>query len=335
MKQQENEETQYQYFLQGIVAQVGSLTPENTYVQVRKIRKNNGCSAEGLEIRDSRSGLSPTVYLMPYFREYKEGADIRELAGKIYAAYGEKRTRLDLAPGFFSSYSNLSGSVAYKIVNYKANRDVLEEIPHQRILDLAVVYYCLIDSEEYFTSFVIRNQNLTNWGIPQEKLFREAAVNAPKLLPPKISPLRRVLLDMMREQTDVAEDDTTDEKYKGDLYQKDGEVQTAWDAGGPEIYVLTNETKVQGAACIFYENVLQDFADKTGSDLIIIPSSVHEVLLLPTRSFTGYSSGKCSADVRRELDEMVRSVNEKEVSPDEVLSDHVYFYEREKGRLTM
>jgi hypothetical protein len=62
---------------------------------------------------------------------------------------------------------------------------------------------------------------------------------------------------------------------------------------------------------------------------------VHEVLLLPTRSFTGYSSGKCSADVRRELDEMVRSVNEKEVSPDEVLSDHVYFYEREKGRLIM
>ena len=92
-----------------------------------------------------------------------------------------------------------------------------------------------------------------------------------------------------------------------------------------DMYVLTNESKLNGAACILYENVLYDFAQKLGADLYILPSSVHEVILLP----------KLSMFEKDELVNMVKEVNTEGVAADEVLSDHVYEYNRTERLITM
>jgi hypothetical protein len=92
-----------------------------------------------------------------------------------------------------------------------------------------------------------------------------------------------------------------------------------------QLYVLTNDCRINGAACMLYENMLKDFADRIGSNLYILPSSIHEVIILP----------KFAMFNKQELINMVRDVNSEGVAVDEVLSYTVYEYDRETGELSM
>jgi hypothetical protein len=337
MKQQVTEEKQYFEFLRALVRQVQDLAPEGTAVCSRKIRRINGCIIDGLQIRRRDSTLSPTVYVRPYFSQYRNGTGIRELAENICRICLDTEENPELNLEFFRNYSNLKGTIAYKVINYAANRELLADIPHIRVLDLAVVYYCLIDRDEYFTSFVIRSRDLKTWGITEQKLFREAAVNTPKLLPPRVRPLNEILRSMMEEHIRALElgEDGEDALRDRHFCREEARILSQDDEGVPEIYVLTNEAKIQGAACMLYENVLKEFAEKIGSDLIVIPSSVHEVLLLPDKVFRGPSESRMHQELIRDFDRMVCDVNRTEVVPDEVLSDHVYFYLRDEQKLSL
>ena len=82
------------------------------------------------------------------------------------------------------------------------------------------------------------------------------------------------------------------------------------------MYVLSNSSKVFGAASILYPDVLKNFAEKLDRDLYILPSSVHEVILLPKRSETEWET----------LQEMVKEVNATQLEEVEILSDSVYSY---------
>ena len=75
----------------------------------------------------------------------------------------------------------------------------------------------------------------------------------------------------------------------------------------------------------FMKNMLKDFADRIGSNLYILPSSIHEVIILP----------KFAMFNKQELINMVRDVNSEGVAVDEVLSYTVYEYDRETGELSM
>ena len=97
------------------------------------------------------------------------------------------------------------------------------------------------------------------------------------------------------------------------------------DAAICPMYVLTNQNKLNGASCILYEHLLEHFADRLCCDLYILPSSIHEVILIPATSDTSY----------QELSQMVQEVNDTQVSPEEILSDHVYYFSRSSGSIRM
>jgi hypothetical protein len=98
------------------------------------------------------------------------------------------------------------------------------------------------------------------------------------------------------------------------------------EVSGPiKMYVLTNTQKINGAACMLYEGILSDFADYHGKDLYILPSSVHEVILVLD-----------DQEIKKEdLDHMVKEVNLSEVEEGDVLSDHAYFYNRNLRQIYM
>ena len=89
------------------------------------------------------------------------------------------------------------------------------------------------------------------------------------------------------------------------------------------LYVLTNSRGINGAACILYPRVLKEFAESLGEDLIILPSSIHEVLLTP-------SSVSLPPE---ELNEMVQAINQSDVPAEDRLSDHIYYFSRIQGCL--
>lgn len=91
------------------------------------------------------------------------------------------------------------------------------------------------------------------------------------------------------------------------------------------MYILTNKKKQYGATCILYEGVLREIAQRLQSDFYILPSSVHEVILLPTNNDSD----------RKELTEMVLEVNNSILSKEDMLSDHVYYFSKVNGIIEM
>ena len=107
-----------------------------------------------------------------------------------------------------------------------------------------------------------------------------------------------------------------------------------------QMYILTNRNKINGAGCILYPDVLKTFADMMVHDLYIIPSSVHETLLIPifpddedvVEDPDSIYYGMTQEEM---LNAMIQEVNITQLTPEEVLSDHAYKYIRATGEIVM
>ena len=91
------------------------------------------------------------------------------------------------------------------------------------------------------------------------------------------------------------------------------------------MYVISNCYRTNGAGVILYDQFLQQLSDRFESNLILLPSSIHEMIILPVED----------ASELREFTYMVREVNDTQLTDDEVLSDHAYYYDRAKQKLIM
>ena len=87
------------------------------------------------------------------------------------------------------------------------------------------------------------------------------------------------------------------------------------------LFVLTNEAKLFGAVYMFLPEVMDKIADEKGDDLYILPSSIHEILILKTSELD---------DLPR-LQHMVQDINEMQVPMEQRLSNHVYRYSKRDG----
>ena len=107
------------------------------------------------------------------------------------------------------------------------------------------------------------------------------------------------------------------EKLLGELWEELEDV--------PEMYILYNQRFYCGAATLLYDGQLERIAQKLQSDFIVLPSSIHEVLLLPFDSIE-----EVGLD---EWKDTVGEINREDVRAEDWLSDHVYVYRRETGAL--
>ena len=297
---------EYKEFVEYIKMNAGYIAGEGGNITINHVIKNNGCEMDGLVIMEKGKDIAPTIYLDSFYELYTNGENIKNIIRQIEVIYEQNKNNVTFDVNILKHFDTIKDKIVYKVVNYRSNEKLLEQVPHKRILDLAVVFYCLLDNEYgRSATALIYNNNLKNWNVTIDDVYKAALKNTPDLLHSKISSM-------------VA------------LFEKcgvnvDGEEVDLKDYVPSDMYVLTNESKLNGAACILYENVLYDFAQKLGADLYILPSSVHEVILLP----------KLSVFEKDELVNMVKEVNTEGVAADEVLSDHVYEYNRTERLITM
>lgn len=297
---------EYEVFKQHIRDGVEAQTKKGGKVLVNHIIKNNGRELDGLVILDEGCNVAPTIYLNSYYEQYQDGRKISDIIKEIINIHKSNKDNLKFASDMFNDYNNVKDKVVYKVINYDKNSKLLLDVPHRKMLDLAIVYYCLLEQDKGISATaLIHNSHLKSWNITEEELYEDAIINTPKLLKSCIRPMSAVL----REMIEIDDDDDNDDKEERDtqLIGREG-----------EMYVLTNENRVNGAACMLYEKVLDKFADLMQADLYILPSSVHEVIILP----------KQSTYDKKMLQDMVREVNVEGVAADEVLSDNVYEYSR-------
>ena len=297
---------EYKEFVEYIKMNAGYIAGEGGNITINHVIKNNGCEMDGLVIMEKGKDIAPTIYLDSFYELYTNGENIKNIIRQIEVIYEQNKNNVTFDVNILKHFDTIKDKIVYKVVNYRSNEKLLEQVPHKRILDLAVVFYCLLDNEYgRSATALIYNNNLKNWNVTIDDVYKAALKNTPDLLHSKISSMAALF-----------------EKCGVNV---DGEEVDLKDYVPSDMYVLTNESKLNGAACILYENVLYDFAQKLGADLYILPSSVHEVILLP----------KLSMFEKDELVNMVKEVNTEGVAADEVLSDTVYEYNRTERLITM
>ena len=299
---------EYREFLENVRKEVESRYDSNVSVTLNHVMKNNGTELDGITIMEKDKNIAPTIYINSFYDRYREGVSLKAVVSEIIRIYNQNKNSININADYFENYENVRKTIVYKLVNYQKNKKLLEDVPYKRVLDLAVVFYCLIEQRKGVSATaLIHNEHLRIWNVTEDEIYNDALKNTPVLLAGSIVPMSKIL-------SEIAGTAPVDNDEKVCEY-----------TGEDILYVLTNSSRVNGAACILYDNLLKKFANDVHSDLYILPSSVHEVIIVP----------KKNAFDKSELADRVREVNEQGVSQDEILSDNVYEYNRKNGLITM
>ena len=284
-----------------------------TKIDVHETTKNNGITYHGLIIMKKGCNIFPNIRLEGFYASFKERiSTLGEIADEIMDIFESECGKNNLELNFFTDFQRAKEQIMFKIINYEGNRKRLENLPHIKFLDLALTFYYSVEQEEIpgvKASIQIEKSHLELWGIDEGALYDLAMKNTVKKMPASCRTIFDIILNILEE-----DGITPGKKAIDDFKEKSGEVP---------MYVLTNPKNYFGAAVLYYPGVLKNIGKAFGSDLIVLPSSIHEVILLPAKKWTDYDS----------LNEMIEDINENHVAKEEVLSNHFYYYDLERDEL--
>lgn len=268
-------------------------------VQLQRVVKNNGIERAAIVVKEENSNIAPSIYLETFFEEYRGGVQLDLLVTKFLEISRENRYGGNFDVSFFTNFEMAKERIVPRLVNYEKNQEILKKRPHRRWMDLAIVYTCLVNEDTgCMSNIAIYTEHLKYWGITEEKLYQTAMENAPLRMPVWIKNMAELVKGMIPVMvTDIC---------------------------SVPMYVISNQARCHGAITLMYQGVIRRLSDMLGQDLYILPSSVHELIVLP-----GLGDNEEEA-----LLEMVRAVNASEVAAEEILSDNIYHYIREKDEIT-
>lgn len=300
----------YREFICAVEQQMNQKLTGGVKAALHTAVKNNGKERKGVLIETPGVNISPTIYLEEYYERYLQGASVERIVEEIIGFYGVIRQEKSWDYEKMLCYESVKERLVFKLVNTDKNRDYLEQIPHIAFLDLAVVFYILLEiTEEGTASMTVTSSHIRHWGVQTGQLWEDAVKNVKQILPAEFFTMKFALSEFLGQKQGK-------ESVSENLFIENT-------GCGDGMYVLSNPLRNYGAACIAYPHVAEMIGDILGSDYYILPSSVHEVIITPVND----------AVVCSDLEEMVQEINETQVADEEILSDHVYCYRRNTGKL--
>lgn len=271
------------------------------------VRKNNGVVFRTLMIRKKEPEevveIVPNFRMDPLYEAFQNGEkDIGTIAGALCDAFMERCPDIRFDMSRFMDFDSVKDRIIYRLVSYEKNRDMLLDVPYKTCLDLAVVYYVFLGDvgDEAQGTILINNRHMGLWKTDLESIHALAEKNTPAIMKYRL-----------RSMWDVLPFEKDDDASEPDVH------------GNADPFILSNQSGVGGASCILYPELLKGIADCWNRDLVILPSSIHETLLLPRED---------DMDAEQ-LNAIIREVNRECVASDEYLSDHAYLYVRTSGKL--
>jgi len=282
-------------------------------IRVNEVEKNNGLILHGITVTPADSNIAPNVYLDNYFKQYEEGKsldDVMNLVAHTVITNIKAPEEFGSIAQDFQNFEFVKDKIVMVAVNAERNAKLLSQVPHQDREDLALIYKVVLgNNEDGMASITIRNEHMNFWGVNAAQIHELAMVNTKEILPISVQSMNEIMREMF------AKDGMPDDIAQL-MFEEMPPTQ--------QMYVITNSAKVNGAASMFYEDALSSLSEKLGTDLFILPSSVHEVIAVSTDMGTPES-----------LSEMVREVNGTQVSAEEQLSDHVYRFDAASKTLSL
>lgn len=259
--------------------------------------KPNNVRLYGLSIVEPDSNTSPVIYLESFFERFLDTDNWAGTVKDILEFYRDNRVEDSFDMNWFRDFSKIRENLFYRLINYEKNQELLSMVPHTRFLDLAKIYYADCRIGETTGSILIYHRHVEEWNITEGELITAAEENTPRLYPANLHPIC-------------------------DPLGLGGDINLIPEMPVP-MFVLSNTENHNGAAAVCYKDVLERFSQKIEDDLVILPSSVHETILLPLQKNNSKES----------LREMVYDANRTMLDQSEFLSDNVYLYSRNDRQL--
>lgn len=317
------EKQTYNDFLSGLSA--GLLRELGREYEARAITntKNNGVLRNGILIQKKEEAVAPAIYLDGFYEEYCSGRGLSDIIRQVLYTYQES-AKEGLRHGFENidlSPEHMKENLVFRIVNYQKNAEMLRGMPHIRFLDLAVFFQILVYrqkdgigtirfTEDYFREYAEKRQEEAVPKSPLHEMYQQAAAKSPlyelyqqaaantvRLFPARLNVLEELM-----------------ESFLNGKEAPFLPYMTEHAQPRHRLYVLSNSAGINGASCLLYPGLLEQLRNFFQSEFYILPSSIHEVILLPVEG-----SAK-----QEELNDMVREINLTQVPAEEVLSDRSY-----------
>lgn len=315
------EKMTFEEFIEAARAEISERMPE-CKVFINKVKKNNGLLLTGISIYDQETNISPTIYLDDIYEAIQNGNvdSVDEACDSIIALYEKNNSNVPFDVSGFADFEKAKGKICFKLINREKNASLLEEIPHEDFLDLAVEFFVFLnDVAEVpgggYGSILIRNEHLQMWGVDLATIKKAAMENTPKLMPNEVMGLD---LAIDREMRHVRVFDI-------ETVEKNSCCIRIYRGSDLPLYIASNNRSLNGAGAILYDGVLRDFASYVDDDFYIIPLSIHETMIMPAKLV-------CDAD---DIRNTIGIVNNTSLRDEEVLSNSLYFYSREKDEIVI
>lgn len=320
----------YQNFYKQLIQDLQEKLGEEYHIKLTDIEKNNGVFLEGIIITKEESEISPNIYLEYFYDRYREGESLEEIVEEILIMYHETMDQSLVQIDQFTELKKHESNIFFRLINYKMNKNFLKKVPHIRYLEFAITFHCLLEKQEYgIQSFCINETIRQEWGISIEQLYQLALKNTPILFPPQIQSMEKMMYQIVenpkKHLSSMEKWYSIEKKDYQEQYEKTLEnmILDIDDSDETYMYVLSNALGIYGASSLLYPYVLDYFAKRSGKNLYLLPSSIHEWIIIVQQE-------EYSEEL---LKDMVYDVNHTQVASDEVLSNQVYFYNKDTKRI--
>lgn len=322
----------YKKFMEQVKEQILGYLPEefaNADVTIQEINKINDQKYYAVCIKRPKDRMAPNIYLEGYYQSMTDGRSMESILIAIAQTHQECVEKSEsFLPFNIEDYQSVKSRLYIMILNKNSNQDYLKDIVCRDIdetdITSVVRVLCTDTLDEKMASFSVKTNMLEMWGISADEVYEQALKNTERNFKPDMRNMKEIFSSEYMENLSEEDENGFGESFYEDAlnYKKE---EKGKELLPHEMYVLTNTAKIDGATVILYSNLLQEIGEATQSRFFILPSSIHEVILIK-------DSGEMNAE---ELRRVVMEINRTQVAPEDVLSDEVYSYDYTKQKLAM
>lgn len=282
---------------------------EDAQVRVEEMRKLNE-NYLGIAILKENQVLAPTFNLNQLYEMYQSDPQItmENILRNITGVVLDTPEQFDLKS--ITEYENAKEKLFIRVSSAEKNGEMLQNVPHQMREDLVITYHLAISMDEVGRgSTTITNDMLKRYGISEEQLHADAMESSPKIMPLHVEAMKNVIKQI------IGGDNKPLIQDKG--FKAMEEVISEGLKEGEPMFVITNQQTMDGASAIFYPEVMKQLGECFQGDFFILPSSIHETIVLPDKGDFDYLS----------LKSIVQEINNNQVLEEEQLTNDVYHYD--------
>lgn len=298
----------FKEFQEYIKSNVKDYLPENykdADIQFTDVVKNNDVHLTGVLIKKENETLTPNIYINELYEKYSRGMNLDEIVGDIadLRIEHDPPEEAQSIGSIFTNYEMVKQRLEIHLCDMELNRDKLKNQVYTEQGDFAATYHIKIGGDGMLRGSATVTPNLLKgWGITVEQL-REDSLRAEHSKGAVFTDIEALVAEKMLGLKPI------------NLLDKQNDIIDNGD--GFSLYCLTCEDYRYGASMILREDVMDKVSKLMGGDFYILPSSIHETLIVPTTTQM----------TLEDMSIMVQDANKEAVEPEDKLSDKVQFYD--------